>query len=399
MGRQQWGLLACTVLAMTSCDGDELVDGATGSLNAAPEFRLIQSYQLGGVEASEYEAFSREPRVAARSDGHLFVLDQGTDEVTEYAADGTLVRAFGGQGEGPSEFSFAGDLGLVGDSVWVRNLTPPFASVFAPDGTYVRRQAVDELVVGRTGMPDGPDAILVGGYHLSVAQAPLGSEPGGQDVPVRLIAASGEVDTLDIVVDPPTAYAPGVGSLGAWYPGTIPPRWAVTPGGESVVVIDWDPSGLVYVREAVLGGGETLDSVQLPMVSLSSEAADSIVNAAADSARARIQRAQEQLPPEVAPTVPSDLEERIRSALNLGPALPPVRDFVVGTDGSLWIERPVAPNRWEWAIFDRELRPIGRITLPDGHTLRAATPDAIWTTRTDALDVPYVTKFELNRDQ
>lgn len=392
------GILPFVALVVVAgCADPASRDRQVGSLDDAPEFGLSQSYRLGGVEASEEEAYTREPRLAVRSDGRVFVLDQGAGRVSEYAANGAFVRAFGGRGEGPGEFTFPGDIGMVGDTVWVRNLSPPFVSLFDLQGTLLRRHTVTELAIGRTGVPDGPDAMLAGGHHLSIAQVPLGSEPGPQRVPLRLVSASGSVDTVGFVVDPPSAYVSGVGTLRAWYPGSVPPRWAATPDGRAVVLVDWDASGEISIRSVAPEGDETVDTLRLTAVPIAAASVDSIVSVAADSTRARIGRARERLPPEVAPTVPSDLEERIRSALDLGSALPPVRSVLIGTGGALWIERPIAPNRWEWAVFDRRLRPIGRIGLPDGHTLRAATPDGIWTTHTGDLDVPYVTKFELLR--
>ncbi len=397
-GARQVMLVGALVL-LNGCGGaepgDAPGDAPWGSLESAPEFRLTQEYRLGGVEAAEQEAFSREPRIAVRSGGELFLLDQGSAQVYEFTPDGTFVRGFGGEGDGPAEFNFASDLGLVGDTVWVRNLPTPFLNLFDLEGGFLRRHAMEELAVGRTGMPDGPDAMLDGGVHVSIAQVPLGGEPGQQRVPVRLVSADEAVDTAGFVMDPPGPYAPGAGSLGASHPGSVPPRWAVTPGGGSLVFIDWDASGAVTIREVRPDGAETLDTLRLPVVPFLPGAVDSIVTIAADSVRARIERTRARLPPEIAPTVPSDLEDRIRNALALGSSLPPVRSFLVGTDGARWIERPIAPNRWEWAVFDRELRPVGRVSLPEGHALRAATTTAIWTTHTDALDVPYVTKFEL----
>ena len=73
------------------------------------------------------------------SDGRIVVLNAGTNELRWYDATGRHQASAGGTGGGPGEFSSLDFIALLpGDSVLAFNLAPARASLFAPDGMFVR---------------------------------------------------------------------------------------------------------------------------------------------------------------------------------------------------------------------------------------------------------------------
>ncbi len=127
---------------------------------------------------------------------------------------------------------------------------------------------------------------------------------------------------------------------------------------------------------------------------LSDAVRDSITAAAVDSVRALATRTNELFGREVV-SLPDDLEGAVAAGLGLGASLSPIRRMIAGADGSIWLEHLTGPGNHIWVVLDESARPLSRVKLPDGHSLRGATRTAIWTVHQDEFDVPYVTRFDL----
>lgn len=73
--------------------------------------------------------------VAVREDGRIYVADGQAGHVKVFAADGTLLRTIGRQGEGPGEFRYPSRLELAsGDSLYVMDARG--VSVFSSEGDF-----------------------------------------------------------------------------------------------------------------------------------------------------------------------------------------------------------------------------------------------------------------------
>src|SRR5690606_29046364 len=67
--------------------------------------------------------------------GELYAFETPDYEIRVYAPDGTFLRRLGRPGTGPGEFSGPARIGVVGDTVWVIESTPPRITLFRSDGT------------------------------------------------------------------------------------------------------------------------------------------------------------------------------------------------------------------------------------------------------------------------
>ncbi|MFG0252759.1 MAG: hypothetical protein ACF8NJ_07805 [Phycisphaerales bacterium JB038] len=394
--------LVAAVCLVPACDGvgGSAVEGGSGpalvDVDALPTLRLEERFTLGGPDAPEAESFTREPMTAVGPDGRLYALDPGPATVSRFDGDGAYLGSIGRRGEGPGEFTFPASLGFTGDSLWVRNLSPPFVEFFDTSGAYLGRHTVEDPIIARGGIPAGPTAMLRGGARYEVEGAPLAQSAAGRvDVPVKLTRTDGVVDTLAFVSDPPEFYLPGVGTLGVVPKEVWSPLHASAADGSAVWVAEWADSlpGAVTLRRVVIDGVETRHTLALPPVPLPASSRDSLIAAASDTVRAVAARIETELGRPMF-TVPDDLEGAVADALALGTHLPPIRRMVPGADGSLWLERATAPNQSEWIVLDASGELVGRVDLPEGHRLRAASLDAVWTTHRDEFDVAYVTRFD-----
>ncbi len=114
-------------VALHGCSG--AADGRLPhDLHDAPERTLVEVFRLGGLEPPEAEMFDALPLIvmAVDRDERLFVLHRRQGRVAVFEANGTFVRWIGhGAGRGPGEFNTPDRIGLLGDTVRIRNMSPP----------------------------------------------------------------------------------------------------------------------------------------------------------------------------------------------------------------------------------------------------------------------------------
>lgn len=373
---------------------DNAADGAV-DVSALEVRPLTRTVRLGGVDAPPPEAFQRPPQLTLAADGSLLALDMQAAEVRRFAPDGTFLNSIGGAGEGPGEFTFAYRAGRVGDTVWIRNATPPKVSWFTLDGRHLRTDVPEEVVLARGGMAIGPDALLAGGRALQVERIHFGDQEAGQaSVPLVVLDADGAVaDTLTHLLDPGGLYFDGAGSF-AVRPFSRPPLHRAVPDGSGVVVVDWDEArlgaGAVELRVFDVDGGlRHADTLRLPPSPLTAVVRDSVIGATADSVRAVISR----IPAIADVEEPADLEGLVRSDLALGATYPAIDGMLVGADGAIWLERVLDTNTREWVVAGTDGALCFRVNVPDGERPVAADGAVLWTVSVDGLDVPYLTRW------
>lgn len=385
--------LSCLVAAVLATAGGAAVGGPLSAqidTSALPTLELEVAWTLGGPNAPEHESFTGMPLVAVNRHGTLFAVDQALGVARRFDETGAYLGSVGRQGEGPGEFGYVLSVGFTGDSLWMRNASPPYVEFFDPGGEPLGRYTVENPVIARGGMPAGPAAMLQGGARYSVGVVPIQEAGVGRvEVPLVLTRSDGTMDTLAHVTDPAGFYIPGVGGIGNVVKDRPSPLHAPAVDGSRVWIASWSDErpGRVDLRKVdARGGPEVRFSVNLQPLPLSRAVTDSIVGAAADSVRSLARRVGSL-------EVPDDLRTAAAEVLGLGAYLPPIRRMVPGADGSLWLERATAPNRSEWMVLDGTGEPVGRVELPDVYRLVAASMESGWTTRRDEYDVAYVTRF------
>lgn len=108
---------------------------ATPVCEVAPEPSLVIGDMNGPAEYQLFRTFG----ARRLSDGRIAVVNQGSQQLRFYDAEGRFLTASGRAGDGPGEFRSAFTLNVLpGDTLWVGDMHPWQWEIFAPDGTWVR---------------------------------------------------------------------------------------------------------------------------------------------------------------------------------------------------------------------------------------------------------------------
>lgn len=76
---------------------------------------------------------------------------------------------------------------------------------------------------------------------------------------------------------------------------------------------------------------------------------------------------------------------------------PPVTAVTVGSDGTTWLAREREDGDREWLVLDGTGSAIGRFRLPRSGGVRFANLTECWVVERDALDIPYVVRYNIVR--
>ena len=156
------------------------------------------------------------------NDGLYYVADRGNHRVAVFDADGSFVRTFGREGEGPGELRNPYLLSLQGDRVFVFNGR---TTVFRTDGTYID---VLSFPGGRFAQPAGDGSLFV--------EDTMRGGPDGEymtySARARIVDASGEVvATIETPMIRTASLAVFGGAAGAFF----------RPGGEILTTTGMEP--------------------------------------------------------------------------------------------------------------------------------------------------------------
>jgi hypothetical protein len=363
------------------------------SLSRVALLDLEESFRLGGLEGPEAEAFQREPQLAVDRHGFLYVLHQDIGQIAVFDERGLFVRWIrGGRGDGPGEFTSAARLGLIGDTLWVRNLTPPRISRFLTNGAYVGTdQAFVNAGYRTTAGVQGVTGYLEGGRAWMV---PDGFLMGTETMAPFMLGdrTMEERGTL-------FGWRAGRGRLAGTHfePLPEPPFHDVASDGSRIVVADWseaDPAELV-VRVIAPDGGELQAwSFTVAPAAVPQPVRDSLIQAGRDQVAEVRQRVIAQgIPEQAAPAVPSAAD--VQQAAYLPEYYPPIREVRAGMDGTIWLRRSDGLRPGPWVVLDPSGVPQFAVGLPADVRLRAASREAVWGTASDELGVPYLIRWNI----
>ncbi|MFW6201959.1 MAG: hypothetical protein ACOC8B_05235 [Gemmatimonadota bacterium] len=344
---------------------------------------------IGVVEGEpEYQLY-RVMDGATLSDGRIAIVNQGSDEIRIYDADGRFVDAFGREGGGPGEFR---DVFMVwripGDTLVVADYRPWRFQYFTPGGEFIRAVEPTPTYINTPAvvgvMADGTFVI---GRETNDAYR---EEPGFHPQHLHLVRHGPDGAALD--------------TIGVYMAG----RRGNLPGGENVRLTG---TPLFEPRTVVAAGGER------------------IVVGAGEEAELRILDVDGELRRLVRWTVgdrdvpPSEVEAYRRNVLELydDPAARqrfaepqisddrPVNDrfpahatIRIDRSDRIWVRqypRPSWPEGDRWWVFDRDGRFACHAVTPPMNVwdIFEIGVDYLLGAQQDELDVEHVRVFELNK--
>jgi hypothetical protein len=382
--------------ALAACTAG--ADGRAGAdpLGEAPPREPRETFRLGGLDAPAEQTFRREPVFVVDAAGLLYVLHADLGRVAVFDEAGGFVRWIGGgRGGGPGEFTSPVRLGLEGDTLWVRNLTPPRISRFLLDGTHVSTEnvLVDAGYFTTAGI-QGTTGHLAGGRAWMEPDGLVMATDGGEARATFVVGdrALGERATL-------FDWRAERGRLAgtSFAPLPEPPFHDVAADGSAILVVDWADEHPEELRVRVLGpdGSERRAlSIPVPAVPVPAAVRDSLLAAgSAHVAGVRERAIAQGISPGNAPQVPGAAE--IRERVFLPRHYPPVAEARLGVDGTIWLRRMDGLRPDAWVALDADGAPLFRARLPDGARLRRGSREAVWGTFRGELDVPYVVRWDI----
>lgn len=426
--RRTLGLLA---LVITACGGPTASSGT--DIADLPLLQVDEEMRLGSVEDPE-AGFTRIEDVAVDTDGRVYVLEAGEQEVRVLRPNGSVERRMGREGDGPGEFRSAHALGVVGDTVWVLDARPDRITLFDRAGSVLSTGRVEQARV-----PLPARGLPCSGYLRPMGMRPDGRFPSEmtsivctRDDPETDVEEGDSVPVPRVLFDATGAVVDTVG----WDP--IPPPSMVTPPGvpqrerRRITVGDdryivptppralpeWSPllDGRIILDApmpetegrgsfAVTRRGLDGDTIYRRVFEYDAERyTDADLDAIAD--RAIRGGATGIVFAGGGAVVPgADLDEaararvvdRLRAEMDFPDRRRLVDDLWTARDGGVWIRYtrpegdPEAPSRY--LVLQSDGRPRGRVELPPGSRPLWARDDTFWAVETDDFDVPWLVRY------
>jgi hypothetical protein len=186
----------------------------------------------------------------------------------------------------------------------------------------------------------------------------------------------------------------GIGGM-AFEPFGHPPVHDVSLTGERIVAVDWDadrPGDLELRLLDLQSGTERSLSVALPYLELPDSVRTRVLEVGLDALDRTISFLERNGGETNTPFGPMERgPEFLQKMVRFPEYMPAVRRVLAGLDGTVWLQRSeIAPlylsqsgrpqdGARGWVALDPEGVPLFRVTLPEGHILRAARRDTIWT--------------------
>lgn len=378
-----------------------LVLSAPAALRGAgQEWTLERDLEIGEAQKANY-ALSPVRGLAVDHHGRIFVGQPMDGMVRVYSSDGHFLREIGSRGEGPGEFQSISSFGILGDSLWISDLSQDRVTWFSLDGELLYTRTWKLKLGNGESQRAVPEEFLRGGYAVASPTLTFGrAETPEQfsDSPVYLV--SSEMKVLRELFSVSTHK---LQLLMAFDRGRVVSSYQPlrdTPMVESLP----DGAGLVEVRRPAAEEGDSarfrivirspegnpIDDwrVSYRPVPVSEERQKEYI---ANAAR-RLTRSPSGGPPE------ERAREIAEEALYLPEYYPPVSKLVVGRDGALWLRRERTEEYDRWEAYDQDGELFGTVRSDSGMRVLAAEEGALWAAQRTRAGIPRVVRLAIRRE-
>lgn len=394
--------LLVAFFALGACSDDAAVRSASGPVvRDSAGIRVVENGSPDGLPLCALEGpeltigdrtgepghdLYRVGGAALLEDGRIALANTGTDELRFYDADGELLGASGGPGDGPGEFNNSWLLErLSGDTLLIGDRPPWHYEVFGPDGEWVRTIQPRPRFFN----PPGGGGVLDGGALVLVERelAPSRTfEPG----PGRVLWYGPDATLRDTLAELEMLRTGTTTNENFYISTWFASRPVVEAGGEVFVRGRTDVPELDVFE---VDGRPVLATIlrwQAGDRTVTSE----VLDEAREATRARFAGDEGSAADERSAELVEMYLHEDRPVEDRYPAFAGVR---LGTDGAIWVSMydPVAQAASsEWVRFGPDGTMGCRLRLPDGSTVQEFGPDHLLLRRTNDLSVE---RIELHR--
>lgn len=388
-------------------------------------WKLEEVLRIGSLESEDLVAGVLD--LAIGPDSALYVAQALVPAITVFSVDGQFLRRIGRAGQGPGDFDLvATKVGWIGDTLWVADRRR--VQLFTNDELVPDQVIEFNLPVPEEGSRLTPTHVLADGSLLGrrIWTAGLGpwlsrgADPG---LPLRRLSRFGEVlDTIATIHWPDNAleYENDRGRR-VYVEHPLRDR---PPLGLREYLTALKPDASAVVRIGSVHEDATPPTFDILVISIHG---DTLLHRAIEYEPREVTSAIERrLADEVAGWLAGDnrtgpsawpvlseatLERRrraVRSAFWAPEHLPPVRQVVAGTDGTIWLLRELREDRIDiWEIRDAEGMLEGTVEIGEGRSsyqpwsprlaVALASRDEVWGTTYGEFDVPYIHRYRVDR--
>lgn len=321
-------------------------------------------------------------------DGSVVVAEPREARLRWFGADGILRGTFGREGAGPGEYRGIAGMGMVGDSLWVRDAGLRRTTWLASDGSLLGslRWDVEENARPGTGF-------VVLGYmrsgrawgQRSASPASVGDETAPRQIELLTPTGAERIRTLATVPAQHERYRfmDGPSIVFGTQPFADAPLLVASGARDRLVIVD-RRSALASSRTipitAVSLRGDTLWTVRVAY------RPRPIPSGVRDSVVRRIHRL-------VARSGGS--EAQVRAVLHLPAQYPPVTDAFEDADGRVWLRREEDGPRVTYQRVSADGALDLELGVDRSLRLRAARGAQVWGIRTDEDGVPSIERYAI----
>lgn len=374
-------LLHCA-LSMASLRGSAI---AAQQLAVGPEHELAGAHTLTRISAA---AFGPEGLIAVTQPVASQVM------LFDLVRPDRAIATLGRLGAGPGEFAQLGNIGWIGDTLWVTDPTRPRAEYFLLDGKYLAsRNHNPALPTRKFARYTGPSLILRGGaavFAPAVAIGPSGIPTELRDELLPVLLARPGAPQL-----PSIAYLQLFRSVvqldGDRGSGAVPQPFATVDlvrsgaDGSRLVVVEQTAAatsgGPSWVRVYNASGAELgRKELDIPRFQVSNSEWDSVLTAWSGGSLGREMWSS-----------PAQAKNDMRAVIPRPKYLPAVAAAVVGRDGRIWLRHSRdKAGKGSWTILSATGEKVGTLELPSAVRVLDATATEILGARADADGVEHL---------
>ena len=359
-----------------------------------PEWTLRRGLVIGSPDHPVY-AFSAVASVLA-DESRVYVLLPQEGRIRAFTRDGEFVRDLGGRGEGPGELMTPSSMGWHRSRLWVADPT-------------LRRFTLFDVANGEAEtIPYNVDAPLADHFLSVVPRAILanGELVGSPTFSAIRVTARGGISRLPQLVSDTTGSLRDTLALLSLGGGPVEIRAGLAPGArmylahslsdDDLITFTPDGSGAVQVKRRSWEGSGSAE-VEVARIGV---LGDTLF-------RRRIGYEPRRVPEGFFVDEISAILDRpnvvdrgaharaLREFYEQRRYFPPVTTVRVGSDGTTWLAGPDEDGVREWLVLDASGASIGRVRLPTTSRVSAANRTEAWVVERDALDIPYVVRYDI----
>lgn len=335
---------------------------------------------IGVVEGDEELQLFRVFDAATLSDGSVAVVNQGSDEIRVYDAQGSYLYGFGRAGDGPGEFRRVFQLWIgSGDTLIVGDYRPWRFSFFTPEGDYVRSVVPDPTYIN----PPREMAVLGDGSFVLAGECCPSELPGFHERFLHVVRHNAAGEAEDTV---------GVFSNGRWgqvgspeqrtftYP-IFEPNPSLDAAGDRVVV----GRGRERELEVLSASGDLRKLIRWDGPSLAAGDAE------VERYRADILEAA------TTPLERQFAELQLNPQRPINSQFPAMTTVQIGVDGTIWVTlypRPSEPEGRRRIAFDSSGAALCTAITPPRFQVYEFGAGYMLGEFIDDMDVEHVQKYE-----